>query len=161
HIHSAPSTRTHDAELDAHAPSGFDDAGEVLPRLERPDGEEVVALRHVVTWTEDRIDAVRDHANAVGGPTGKREDLVLRELGGGDGRVCAGQYRKEPCLPVEPVPAGKRLRPAHQGEVVDGDDERDARPWRAAKGGAVQDVQAASPPPQPDRIPPDVADDAR
>ena len=56
----APSGGSRDAELDAGEPCRLDRGGEVLPRLERADGEHVVALRGRPVRREDRVDAVRD-----------------------------------------------------------------------------------------------------
>src|SRR6202007_1141722 len=84
---STPASRADDAQLDPETLRGRDRILEVLARLERPDREEVLALRAPAVGRERRVDAgVRD-VNAGAVDTECRRDVGTRELGVDDDDV--------------------------------------------------------------------------
>jgi len=153
--------RRSEPELDAEGTCRFDDAVQVLPGLERCDGENVVALCSMTIRSEHRIDAIRNHANALGCDTRELDRLRLCELGHGHDRLRGSQHADEPCLPVEAVPARKGLGSAKDREVVHRDHCRSAPTCRPAEGRAVEDVEVARPPLQANRVPERIPRDAR
>ena len=80
---AAPATRSSTPASRAASTAGT----EVLARLERPDREDVVALRDRPVGREDRVDAVRDDADPLDGHVEQLDELVAGERGDGDDRV--------------------------------------------------------------------------
>ena len=152
-LDTSPPACAHDAQLEPGLARSIDDALEVLPRLERRDREDVVAVRARAVRTEDGIDAVRHDANPLGGNPGQLDRLVATELGDRDDRVGCPQDTDETSATVEPVPAREDLGRAEDREVVHGEDRRHARGDGAAERRAVQDVERAGTTPETDRVP--------
>ena len=70
-VHAAPPPRAHDAELGAGAARGLDHAAEILARLERRHGEDVISVRSRPVGGEDLVDAVRDDTDPLRGNPGR------------------------------------------------------------------------------------------
>ena len=75
-LDAAPAGVADDAQLGAGEPRGLGDPGQVLPRLERSDGEHVVALGARPVRREGRVDAVRDDPHALLGHVEQLDDLA-------------------------------------------------------------------------------------
>ena len=143
-VHLAPARRARDPKLHAHESSRFGEAGEVLPRLDRPDGEDVLALRLRALRREGRLDAVRDHPNPAFVDAEQLDRLAGRELRDRDHprRRPRQSGQNEPA--VEPRPAVEGLGMAKHSQVVDREHQRDARAERPSVPGAVEDVDAVA-----------------
>ncbi len=161
HLDPTPPARAHDTQLDSGLARSLDRAPEVFSRLERRNGEDVVALRARAVRAEDGIDAVRDDADPLGGNPGELDRLVAAELGDRDHGSRRPQDANESHATVEPVPAGKHLRSAEDRKVVHGDDRRHGCGDGAAERRAVQNVERASAASEADRVPGDIACNAR
>src|SRR5207244_342237 len=64
-VDSAPALRAGDAKLESDSPRGGDGVAEILARLERPDGEDVLARRARTVGTEHAVDTGIGDVNPV------------------------------------------------------------------------------------------------
>ena len=105
-----PPARANHAQLDSGLSCSRDRAPEILARLERRDGEDVVACRARAVRAEDGIDAVPHNADPLRGNPGQLDRLVAAELGDRDHRIGSPENANEPRATVEPMPPREDLR---------------------------------------------------
>ena len=89
-VDAAPAARADDAQLDAGPRGRVDRAREILARLERADGEHVVALRPRAVGREGVVDGVRDDGDLLARHAEELDELGGGELGDGD-HACAAR----------------------------------------------------------------------
>ena len=154
-------SRAGDPQLDIRKPRGLDGGGEVLPRLERADGKDVVAVDGWALRGEDGVDAVRDDADPLDRDPQQFDELVARERRDRDDRVRCAHARAQRESAGRPVPARECLRMAENREIVDGDDERRPRRDGSAERRAVEDVDVRGGVAEAERVPERVASQCR
>ena len=112
------------ASVQAGAPEALDQPGKVLARLQRSDGEHVIAVGRLANGRERLADAHRDHPDLFLSDAEDVHELLRRELRDRDHAVGAAHDPGEDAAAVLPRPHVERLRVPQDGEVVDRDDER-------------------------------------
>jgi hypothetical protein len=138
--------RADDAKLEAvevGALEAFDQALEVLARLERGHGEDVVSgLGRPVLSGERGADAIGDDLDLLLRDAQEIDDFVPRERGAHDDLCRRPGDLRQRQRTVAARPEVECVGVSEHGEVVDGGYERDARAHGGSLRRTVQDVQA-------------------
>src|SRR6476661_6791182 len=155
-----PAARADNAKLAAVqvcAPKAFDKPIEILTRLERRDGEHVIALGDIAGSRERRPDGVRNHPDLRFGNAEQVNELARGELRDRNDacRSVGNAWDKGPAVPSRPRIEG--LRVPQDGEVVEGDDQRHTRAHGRAKRRAVENVRRAREQRQRTEVPAEIA----
>src|SRR5207253_11507762 len=106
---ATPAQRTDHAEVDTELGSRLDCACEVFPRLERADGQDVLAVGARPSGRERVVDGVWHDVDPLAWNTEKRLELGGRELGNGDHAVRAAQDAWHDHRRIRARPARKRV----------------------------------------------------
>src|SRR5262249_45377756 len=136
-LDTAPATCAHDPQLAVYRSR---DPLQVLARLQRPDGEDVVAVGPRAFRGEDVLDGVRHYPDRGLWDGEQVDELALRELRHGDQPVRGVDDARHSESRVAPAPAAEPLWVAQHGEVMHGDDERRPGTKRGPERRTVEDV---------------------